>query len=42
MTLTVGITGGAGYIGSKFAGQLLDDGIAVRVIDNFSSSSRNF
>tara|TARA_Y100000590_G_scaffold302263_2_gene340755 strand:+ start:1746 stop:2705 length:960 start_codon:yes stop_codon:yes gene_type:complete len=41
MTLTVGITGGAGYIGSKLTGQLLDDGIAVRVIDNFSSSSRD-
>lgn len=36
---TVGITGGAGYVGSKLAGLLLSKGCAVRVLDDFSLSS---
>ena len=41
MTLTVGITGGSGYIGSKLSGVLLERGHAVRILDNFSSSSQS-
>jgi len=36
----VGITGGAGYVGSSLAKRLVDEGFEVRVIDNFSYSGR--
>ena len=41
MALTVGITGGSGYIGSKLSGVLLERGHSVRILDNFSSSSQS-
>jgi UDP-N-acetylglucosamine/UDP-N-acetyl-alpha-D-glucosaminouronate 4-epimerase len=34
------VTGGAGFIGSHIATRLVDDGHAVRVIDNLSTGSR--
>jgi UDP-glucose 4-epimerase len=36
----VGITGGAGYIGSKLAMRLRDEGLKVKIIDNYSYSSK--
>ncbi|MGH7383632.1 MAG: NAD-dependent epimerase/dehydratase family protein [Candidatus Rokuibacteriota bacterium] len=36
---TVLVTGGAGFIGSRLVDQLLDDGAAVRVLDNLSTGS---
>src|SRR5438552_11966385 len=35
------VTGGAGFIGSHLATRLVQDGHAVRVLDNFSSGKRN-
>lgn len=40
MSLKIGITGGAGYIGSKLAMRLREEGFEVKIIDNFSYSSR--
>jgi len=34
------VTGGAGFIGSNITKKLLEDGYAVRVLDNFSSGKR--
>jgi UDP-glucose 4-epimerase len=39
--MNVAVTGGAGFIGSKLAEQLVDDGRDVVVIDNLSSGSRD-
>ena len=39
--MKIGITGGAGYIGSKLVGELIDLGHEVRVIDNLSYSQKN-
>lgn len=38
--MKVGITGGAGYIGSKLAMRLREEGHEVKIIDNFSYTSR--
>ncbi|HLJ56815.1 MAG TPA: NAD-dependent epimerase/dehydratase family protein [Chthonomonadaceae bacterium] len=38
---TVLVTGGAGFIGSHLAWSLIEDGAAVRVLDNFSSGIRD-
>ena len=35
------VTGGAGFIGSHLVGRLSAEGIATRVLDNFSSGSRH-
>ena len=35
------ITGGAGFIGSHTADLLMEQGIAVRVLDNLSSGHRH-
>jgi len=35
------ITGGAGFLGSHIAQQLAEEGHEIRVLDNFSSGSRN-
>lgn len=40
MALKAGITGGAGYVGSKLAVRLREEGCEVRIIDNFSYSSK--
>ena len=36
---TVLVTGGAGVIGSHLVDRLLEDGVAVRVLDNLSTGS---
>ncbi len=35
------VTGGAGFIGSQIARELVDRGAQVRILDNFSSGKRN-
>ncbi len=40
MTVKIGITGGAGYIGSKLARRLIQESFEVKVIDNFSYSEK--
>ena len=39
-TLRILVTGGAGLVGSHLCERLLDDGHAVKVVDDFSSGSR--
>jgi UDP-glucose 4-epimerase len=41
MTETFVVTGGAGFIGSHLAERLLNDGHAVRIVDNLSTGKRS-
>jgi UDP-glucose 4-epimerase len=41
MTLSVLVTGGAGFIGSHVVDQLVEQGYRIRVLDNLSSGSLN-
>ena len=40
MKKTILVTGGAGFIGSNIASELLNKGYSVRILDNFSSGKR--